>query len=173
MSHIRSTLAALLVAGGAAVVGAQQPATPQAQAHAQHGARRGGPGMRAARGLFRGITLSDAEKANLKAVRERYAGQMKALHGQFKSQDEQTRADMRAARQRGDTAAAKALRQKLGPEREQMKTLLQAERADLRASLTPANQTKFDANVATMQKRLAARAGKARQNGRPGFRGGR
>jgi hypothetical protein len=36
-----------------------------------------------------------------------------------------------------------------------------AERNDLRAALTPANQTTFDANAAALDKRVAARA----QNG--------
>jgi hypothetical protein len=53
-------------------------------------------------------------------------------------------------------------------ERTQMQALMQSERADLRAALTPENQAKFDANVATMKKRFAQHGGKGRFNGRPG-----
>lgn len=156
MLNIRSALASLLVLGGAVAVRAQQPTTPT-QAHA----RRGGPGQDDERALLRGITLSDAEKANLKNVHAKYAPQMKALREQFKPQHEQ----MRAARQRGDTAALRNLMQQNSGEREQTKNLMTAERNDLRAALSANNQAKFDANVATAKKRFAQRAGK----GRPGF----
>jgi hypothetical protein len=156
MLKIRSALAALLVIGGAVAVRAQQPT---AQVHATRGMRPGGPGdVGAERALFRGITLSDAEKANLKAVRAKYATQMKAIRNQYKPQNEQ----IRAARQRGDTAAVRALMQQNSAERDQMQTLLKSERAELRAALTADNQAKFDANAAALQKRLAKHAGKAR-----------
>jgi hypothetical protein len=41
-----------------------------------------------------------------------------------------------------------------------------AERNDLRAALTPANQTTFDANVAALQKRIAAREQNGAKRGR-------
>jgi hypothetical protein len=118
------------------------------------------------RALLRGITLSDAEKANLKAVQTKYAGQFKALRAQYKPQNEQ----IRAARQRGDTAAVRSLMQQNSGERQQMQTLMQAERVDLRAALTPDNQAKFDANAATMKKRFGQRMGKGRF-GKPGANG--
>ena len=118
---------------------------------------------------MRGITLSDAEKANLKTVREKYASQVKALHEQYKP-DHQA---MRDARQRHDTAAVKALREKAAPEREAVKNLLEAQRNDVRAALTPANQTLFDANVAKVKERIAQRGEKAGKPfaRRPGPRG--
>ena len=163
MQSMRITLAALLSFGAATAAAAQQtqPSTPQA-----HGARgRMGPGpgrgMRGDAGLLRGITLSDAEKANLKAVREKYAPQMKALREQFKPQREA----MRAARQRGDTAAVRALWAKNGSaEREAFTKLADAQRNDLRAALSAENRTKFDANAAELQKRMAKRAGKHGEN---------
>ena len=155
MLNIRSALAALLVIGGAITARAQQPAAPQA--HAGRG-MRGGPGMGEDRVLLRGITLSDAEKANLKAVRSKYAGQFKAINEQYKPQHEQ----MRAARQRGDTAAMRSLMQQNAGERAQLRTLMQSERGDLRSALAPENQAKFDANAATLKKRVAGRFGKGR-----------
>src|SRR5689334_10826635 len=163
MLNIRSALAALLVAGGAAALQAQQPTTPAPKAHARQGMRRGGPGLGAERALLRGITLSDAEKANLKAVQTKYATQLKSIREQYKPQHEQ----IRAARQRGDTAAVRSLMQQNSGERDQMRTLMQSERNDLRGALTPDNQAKFDANAANMKKRFS-KFGKGRQNGQPG-----
>ncbi|HEY9225515.1 MAG TPA: Spy/CpxP family protein refolding chaperone [Gemmatimonadaceae bacterium] len=160
MKHIRVSLAALLVIGGATVASAQQT-QPPANGHGAHGqfGRRakgpGGPGLRGA--LMRGITLSDAEKANLKSVNERYASQMKALGEQYKP-DHQA---MRDARQRHDTAAVKALWEKAAPQREAMKSLLEAQRNDVRAALTPANQALFDANIAKVKERVGQRGDKA------------
>jgi Spy/CpxP family protein refolding chaperone len=161
MSHIRSTLAAaLLTFGGVAVASAQQPTQPP-QAHgAERGARRQGLGRNP---LLRGITLSDAEKANLKTVEAQHAAQMKALRQQDKPQMEA----MRAARQRGDTAAVRALWEKSKGQREQMQQLMLSQRNEIRAALSPENQAKFDANVAAFQKHAANRAAKGR--GRPGF----
>ena len=104
--------------------------------------------------LFKGITLSDVEKANVKSVRSQYAAQTKALREQFKPQMQAAR----DARQRGDSAALKDLWQRSADQREQAKQLLVAERNDLRAALTPANRVKFDANVAAFEKRVASHA---------------
>jgi cytochrome c556 len=120
-----------------------------------------GPGMRGQ--LFKGITLSDAEKANVKNAQAKYAPQMKALREQFKPQMQAAR----EARQRGDTAALKTIWQNSAAQREQTKKLVDAERNDLRAALTPENQVKFDANVKQLQQRFAQHAGKG------GKRGGR
>ena len=159
MQSMRITLAALLVFGAATAAAAQQtqPSTPRARG--AHGRMGMGPGrgMRADAGLLRGITLSDAEKANLKAVHEKYAPQMKTVREQFKPQREA----MRAARQRGDTAAVRALMEKNGPaERTAFQRIADAQRNDLRAALSPENRAKFDTNAAQMQKRMAKRAGK-------------
>ncbi len=127
----------------------------------------GGPGRGADQALLRGITLSDGEKANLKAVHAKYASQMKAIREQYKPQHDQ----IRAARQRGDTAAIRSLMAQNSGERDQTRSLMTAERNDLRGALTPENQAKFDANAATMKKRFAKRFGKGRPNGQPGAGG--
>jgi len=164
MIHIRTALAAgMLVVGGAAIAAAQQspPATaPQAHAQAGRHMREGfGPRMRGQ--LFKGITLSDAEKSNIKNVQAKYAPQMKALREQFKPQLQAAR----EARQRGDSAALKAMWQKSAAQREQTKNLLDAERNDLRGALTAENQVKFDANVKQFEQRVAQHAGKAWKKG--------
>jgi Spy/CpxP family protein refolding chaperone len=159
---IRSALAAtMLVVGGAAIAAAQQspPATAPG-AHAQHGQRgrhmgQGfGPGVRGQ--LFKGITLSDAEKGNIKNVQAKYAPQMKALREQFKPQLQTAR----EARQHGDTAALKAMWNKSAAQREHTKKLRDAERNDIRAALAPENQDKYDAPVKQLERRVAQRAEK-------------
>jgi Spy/CpxP family protein refolding chaperone len=161
MSHIRSALAAaMLVVGTAAIAAAQQPPAASAQRAHGRGARQGfGPGMRGQ--LFKGISLSDAEKANVKSVQAKYAPQMKALREQFKPQMEAAR----QARQRGDTAALKSMWQNSAAQREQTKKLLDAERNDLRGALTAENQVKFDANVKQFAEHVGQRGGKGFRKG--------
>ena len=159
MINIRLALAAAAVSvGGATLAFAQQSTAPQ-DVHRNHVMRPDSAHrMKGARGLrgqlFKGITLSDAEKANLKAVRTKYSAQAKTLREQAKPQLQAAR----AARQRGDTAAVKEIWQKSVAQRDQTKQLLIAQRNELRAALTPANQAKFDANVAAFEKRVADHA---------------
>ena len=172
MKDIRSAIAAIaLVVGGAVVAAAQQPAqTPSPRAHQRgmqdstrkhFGGRGFGPGAMQKQ-LFKGITLSDAEKTNIKNVHTKYEAQMKALREQFKPQMQAAR----EARQKGDTAALRELWQKSAGQREQAKQLMLAERNDLRSALTPANQATFDSNVAALQKRIAAREQNGAKRGR-------
>src|SRR5215211_6048119 len=129
MNNIRTAIATTMVLiGGAAIASAQQ-GPPVAQGHGQHGARgqrahgapgRQGLGPRKPGGQFlRGITLSDAEKANIKNVHAKYAPQMKALREQLKAQ-----VGTGGARQRGDTAGRRAMLEKTAPQREQIEALL-------------------------------------------------
>jgi Spy/CpxP family protein refolding chaperone len=169
MTLVRSLLAAGFLSIGATAMAAAQTTAPAPQARAQHQhakgehgkdgkAQRGMMGARAGKALFKGIQLSDAEKASVKSVREKYAPQMKALREQAKPQMQAAR----EARQRGDTAALKQMWAKSAAQREQTKKLLEAERADYRAALTPENRAKFDANVQQLEQRLAKRADKAK-----------
>ena len=163
MKHISSAIVAgLLVFGSAAVAAAQAPAQAP-QAHAQHAGKQGkhaGPGRRGDGALLRGIQLSDAEKANIKNVNAKYAPQLKALREQYKAQGQGKIA-------KGDTAAMRQRWEANAPKREAMKKIELAERSDLRAALSPANQAKFDANASQMEQRVAKRAekGKARRPG--------
>lgn len=165
MIHIRRTFArALLVAGasiGAATVASAQQGTavqpPRAQN--QH-PRRANGARRPDAHLLKGLALSDAEKANLKNVHAKYAPQMQAMRRQAKPQLQA----LRDARQRGDTAALRSLRQQSqaqnAQQRNQAKQVFDAERNDLRSGLSPANQAKFDANVARFQKHAGKRGQK-------------
>ncbi len=159
MSKIRSMVVGLLVVAAAAGVA-------EAQAPQRDGAKGRHAGQRGMRGLMRGINLTDAEKANLKAVGEKY-------HSQFETIRRSMRPDFeaaRAARQRGDTAAARAAFARTADERAQLQALADRMRVDARAALAPEHRAQFDANVARMKERMANRRD---GDGWGGRRGGR
>lgn len=123
--------------------------------------------------LLQGITLTDAQKAQLKTLRE----QERAA---FDSQREQARTRMqeaRALRQKGDTAALRRLHEQSRTERQAQ---MDRQASAIRGILTPAQRTQFDANVAEVKQRMAQRdsagfdgRGKRRGHDGHGKRGGR
>jgi Spy/CpxP family protein refolding chaperone len=124
---------------------------------------RGMEGGRGQRGLFRGIKLSDAEKAKLKEIHTRYEAEGKPLRESMKPAMQEAR----AARQKGDTAAARAVWDRNKAGREKLQALRTREQGDIRAALAPENQKLFDANV----QQLAQRRAEWAKNGKGGARG--
>ena len=129
--------------GAVGVASAQATQQPQQREHAERGWRKG-PGER----LLKGITLSTEQKAKLKEMRK--GEQNNSSREQFRK----AMADVRAARQRGDTAAAKAQMQTL---RAQMRQAQEQRMAAIRSVLTPDQQKTFDANLAQWKERVAQR----------------
>jgi Spy/CpxP family protein refolding chaperone len=157
MSKIRSmVLGLLVVAGVASVAEAQEPQGNRDQRPRGEGRRGGkdGVGGRGMRGLFRGIDLSEAEKTSLQAVTQKYSSQLQTIRQSMKPDVEAAR----AARQRGDTAAARAAFARTADERTQLVALSDRMHAEARAALAPAHRAQFDANVARMKERMANRA---------------
>lgn len=153
MQFIRSLIVAgTLIASAAAIAPAQQPTAPAGR-HSVKAAWRARAKLRqhVHKAMMRGITLSDAETANIKSVRDKYAPQMQTLRTQVRTQAQ----NARAARQRGDTAAIRSIRANVGMQRTQAQALRQAELNDVRAALTPPNQATFDANLKRIQNRQA------------------
>jgi Spy/CpxP family protein refolding chaperone len=150
----------------ASFAGAQAPAGgAEAGRHAMGRGMAGGRGQRA---LLHGITLSDAEKAKLKEIDARYATEGKSLRESMRPVMEEAR----AARQKGDTAAARAVRVRNKATFDKVQALRTREQADIRAALTPEHQKLFDANV----QQLAQRRAEWQKNGKGGaggFRGRR
>jgi Spy/CpxP family protein refolding chaperone len=126
---------------------------------------------RGGRGLFRGITLSDAEKARIKQVHEKYSAEAKPLRESLRPAMQ----DARAARQKGDTAAARAALSRTSGDREKLRALMDRQKAEIRSALTPENQRVFDANAKQLEQRRAEgrKNGKGDRGGRRAFRGGR
>lgn len=161
MTKIHSTLFALVVAASATVAataGAQSnaPATGQriersksdsAKWKGEGRGKRGqmGPG----RNLLRGVNPTDAQKAQIKTIHEKYQTQFQSLRTAMKPAMDEAK----AARQRGDTAGVRAAFAKTAASRQQAQDLRTREAAEIRAVLTPAQQTTFDANVAKAKER--------------------
>ena len=149
----------LALSVGAADLAAQQQARPDRAARENSARAQRGPGA-----LLRGITLTDAQRAQLEAHRE----QQKAARQASRDSGQQAFDAARAARQRGDTAALRTLREQ---QRVQMTQARDREIAALRGILTAEQRVQFDRNVEAMKARAANRPAGARE-GR-GMRGDR
>lgn len=138
MSSVRTlALGALMIVGVAGVSAAQSATTPRTRGSrsGQMQARRSGGGE-----FGRGINLTDAQKAQIKTIRQKYQPQNVALRAQAKPFTDAAR----AARQKGDTAAARSNMEK-AHQLMQGASFRTQENAEIRAILTPDQQAKFDA----------------------------
>ena len=153
MKGLRFAALGAALAFGAATAIAQPPATdaPHRAAAGQH---RGGRGrdFGAGRALFRGVTLTDAQKEQIKTIRQKYAQERRSLVGQ----DRQRGGDAQTQRVRPDSAA-RAQRMT------QMRDLMQREITETRGILSADQQRTFDQNVATMRERAESHRGQPRQ----------
>jgi Spy/CpxP family protein refolding chaperone len=150
MIRIRTAALALALIAGAGSIAAAQTTTPEGpnRDRAEMGRHRG-RGERGMGGLMKGVNLSDAQKTQAKQIREKYKPQFESLREGMRP----SMKEIRSARQRGDSAAAKAAWDRTADSRAKMKTVRDQELADLRAILTPAQQTTFDANLAQLKNR--------------------
>lgn len=137
MSWIRMAIAGVAFLGVASVASAQAPQGGPPQGGPPQGApRMGGRGM--SQMLFAGIDLTDAQKAEIQKIGDKYRAEREALRpagaqpgGQFSPPDSATRAKMDAIRTKSN--------------------------AEFRAVLTPEQQAIFDKNVADMKARMEQR----------------
>jgi Spy/CpxP family protein refolding chaperone len=115
---------------------AQKPATaqtttPSPQVTQQDGGeRRGRRGGDRSQALFNGITLTADQQTQVTAIRERHRSEMQALNPRENPDD-----------------------------RAKMMQNMQTQLAEIRAVLTPDQQTQFDKNVAEMRDRMQQRGG--------------
>jgi Spy/CpxP family protein refolding chaperone len=146
MSSVRTlALGALMIVGVAGVSAAQSTTTPPTRAprSGQMQARRGGGGE-----FGRDLNLTEAQKAQIKAIREKYKPQNEALRAQAKPFMEAAR----AAKQKGDTAAFRSNIEK-AHQLMQGASFRTQENAEIRAILTPDQQAKWDARQKNMAER--------------------
>jgi Spy/CpxP family protein refolding chaperone len=173
MSTIRTVaLGALMIAGFAGVSGAQaSSSTPRTRPDS--GWHRRGPagagqarGERRGRGEFgfaRDLNLTDAQKAQIKAIRQKYQPQNQVLRDRAKPFMEAAR----AARQKGDTAAVRSNMLKAREVMQSGQSFHTQENAEIRNVLTADQRVKFDA----WQKQMAdrrAQGGRGKGFGRKG-----
>jgi Spy/CpxP family protein refolding chaperone len=130
----------------------------------QRGERgRGGPdGL-----LLKGITLSEGQRVQIAQLNKTQRESMEGTREQRRTEMEQ----VRAARQRGDTAAVRAAMQKNRLAMEQART---RHVAAMRNLLTAEQRVQFDRNVAELQAKVAQRGegGEGRGLRGPGKRKG-
>ena len=140
-------LGAMMLVGVAGISAAQSTTAPQARADS--GAYRRGPrggGEFRGREFGRDLNLTDAQKAQIKAIRQKYQPQNEAARSQAKPFIDAAR----AARQKGDTAAFRSNMEKARQVGQSVRT---QETAEIRNVLTAEQRTKFDAR----QKEMADR----------------
>jgi len=158
-----------MVFGVAGVSAAQSPTTPKTRADSGYDRRgrpdgkfRRGPGGR--EGFGRDLNLTEAQKTQIKAIRQRYQPQNEALRAQAKPFMDAAR----AARQKGDTAAFRSNMEKARQVMQSGQSTRTQEQAEIRAILTPEQRTKFDAR----QKAAAERRAQGGKKGWGHKRGG-
>jgi Spy/CpxP family protein refolding chaperone len=152
-AHMRklAILAAFAAVAGASAAQAQTggpPDRPRPEGRGPGG--RMGPGGPGAAGmLLKGITLSEAQEAQLKAFNDAERAKMQAAGPQGRGGNMEA---IRTARESGDTATANRL---MRQQRTEMVARRDTQAATIRALLTSDQLTTFDANVAEMKKREA------------------
>jgi len=146
MSSVRTlALGALMIVGVAGVSAAQSTTTPPTRAQRSGEMRRGG-----GRGGFGAdLNLTEAQKAQIKTIRAKYKPQNEALRAQAKPFMDAAH----AARQKGDTATARAEMLKARNVMQGGQTFRNQENAEIRAILTPEQQAKWDARQKQMGER--------------------
>jgi Spy/CpxP family protein refolding chaperone len=155
MNRISKMGLGLALVVGAAGAAAAQSTQPDTRPHATQPDRDGRNGERRMRGpggpergLLKGITLTDAQKTRLEALRKEHEPQMKQTREQFRA----VMKEAREARQRGDTVAARA---KMEQVRTQMTAQRERQVASLRTILDADQQKQLDANIAAWKERAA------------------
>jgi Spy/CpxP family protein refolding chaperone len=144
----------LAVAAAAALMAAptlhaQVTTPPQASVTGHNGARRG---MRQG-GMMGNLNLTADQQAKMKAIRAKYAQQMKAAREKAKPDFDA----MKAARTSHDTAAMRTARTKLRADMAPSQNVMTQEMAEMRAILTPEQQQKMDSARVHMKGRMGGR----------------
>jgi protein CpxP len=159
MSAIRTF--ALAAVAAAALAGSAQAQTTTGRPLNQPvaGQRGQGHGRGDKMGMFKNLNLSDAQKAQVKAIRAKYKTQLGASRDQAKPYLDAAR----AARQKGDSAGFRSNMEKA---RQTSGAVRQQEMNEIRAVLTPEQRAKADAAMAQRKNDRGNRAGRKGQWGK-------
>jgi Spy/CpxP family protein refolding chaperone len=166
----KSQVIGLVVASLVSAASIAQAQASAPQAHQERHEARGMEGRGGRGGLFRGVKLSADEKARVKQIHEKYRTEATALRESLRP----AMLEARTARQKGDSAGAKAAWDRTAGDREKLRALMEREKTELRTALSPANQQVFDTNAKQLEQRRAEwkKNGKGDRAG-GGFRGHR
>jgi Spy/CpxP family protein refolding chaperone len=153
-------LALSLTAGAATTAFAQAtpaPGAPRAEQERPRGergeGRRGWGGRKGGRRLLNGVDLTEAQRTQMRAIRDKYGAEHRTMRESMRPAMQEAR----QARQRGDTAAARAAFARTADTRAKMRALVERQTAEVRGILTPEQQRTFDANLAAAKQRQAER----------------
>jgi len=122
---------------------AQTAATTSANVTAALRPHHGRHGM-----MAKELGLTASQKAQMKAIHKKYAAQFRGERAQFRAAHKADFAAIKADRARGDTAAARAVREKLRDDMAPARQAHKQEMIEMRGVLTPAQQQKWDTHVA-------------------------
>jgi Spy/CpxP family protein refolding chaperone len=169
MIRLRTAALGLAIFAGSATLASAQTTTapgtqaPKAHQHGEHKGGKGGQmGERGMRALFKDITLTADQQTKVKAIADKYRTQRQPLAQSMKP----AMTEVRDARQRGDTVAARAAFDRTADTRSKLTALRQQQLSEVRGVLTAAQQTTFDRNVADMKTRMEQHRGHAGHGGR-------
>lgn len=149
---MKKTITAVAVLALSASLAIAAPGEGKAGKHGRHG-----KGAHSQRG-FAKLNLTDAQKAQVKQLREQFRNENKALFEGMK----QTRTEMKAAREANDTARLEALRGTATSQREQLKAKSQALNAQVLNLLTAEQRAQYEAQKAEREARRAQRGERGR-----------
>lgn len=164
MNRIRTAAAAVAMLVGAATIAGAQAPTPQEGRQGQ--GQRGAKGHQGQQGMMADLNLTDTQKEQIKAIHAKYRVQFEQLRAQSRPDVEAAR----AARQAGDTAAARAAMARARAFGTRVAALRQQELAEVRAVLNAEQRSRFDARQAEMRERKARRDSTRRARGAEGRR---
>jgi Spy/CpxP family protein refolding chaperone len=146
-------LAATLVFSTGVAFSQSAPAAPQAQEQTEERHHRAGKRAGGAKHFAAALNLTDAQKEQAKAIRERHRASTKTLRTEMRNLHQQ----YRAAKEANNTAELERLsqqRQSLGA---QVKEAMTAQQNEFRSILNPEQQAKFDELVAKRAERFKER----------------
>ena len=126
---------AVVALSGAIAFGAIDEGAGKGWGHGGHG-RRGGMSAH----LAQKLNLTDAQKDQMKALHRSFREDNKAFFQSVR----QTRQEMRAAKEAGDTAKVESLKATFQSQRAQMKQLHDAQQDKFLSILTPEQRTQLD-----------------------------
>jgi protein CpxP len=164
MIGLRTAALGLAILAGSATFAGAQTTTPNGQRpsvqrdstrHRGAKGQRAGRNGRGMRALFKDIQLSAEQRTQIKAIADKYQGQRKPLAESMRP----VMTEVRAARQRGDSAAARAALERTADSRSKLTALREQQLRDVRGVLTAAQQQTFDRNVAAMKDKMQKRQG--------------
>lgn len=145
MVRIQTLALGLAFCAGAATAAAAQATTPEPPETAAPSAqaRPARPRAQPRRGMFRGIRMTDDQRARLQEIRAKYREQERPLVEAMRP----ALREARTARQRGDTTAARAALERVAGERTKLRALREQQLGEVRAMLTPEQRQQFDQNL--------------------------